>query len=247
MGALDKLQRGYDSSGRPLFATRQGWQFYDRVNDHIGGKLVPVQGGWSFAGASANTHGLAMCMDFRSWNLSQNEIIVVTHFGRDLMGTMWYRTAADGFEEHIHNNLLGDSPATDAALAQIPQYKAGLNGLANHARDRDPYRPKSIHNYRYIEDDMFTDKDRADLQSVLQGVQASKRRDQHERDRDKARFTRMVTILGKQADQLTLLINQTSDDATKKQLTAAKQQILQALKDDPDVTGVDNPDDSALA
>lgn len=241
MGALDKIQRGTDSSGRPVFATRQHFQFYDRVNEHLGGKLVIVQGGWSFADASAGTHSLAMCMDFRSWNLTADEIVSGLHFGRDLGGTFWPRTTGDGFDPHIHNNLLGDSPASAAAQAQITQYKAGLNGLANHARDRYPYRPAVIRDYQYIEDDMFTDADRAMLKAVKDGQDSAKTRDQSERDRDKARFSRIVTKMGQQADLLTTLINSTSDDATKKQLQTAKRDILQALADDPDVTGVDNP------
>jgi hypothetical protein len=160
---------------------------------------------------------------------------------------MWHRTAADGFDEHIHNNLIGDSPATDAALAQIPQYKAGLNGLANHAKDRDPYRPKSIHNYRFIEDDMFSNDDRALLKAIKDGQDAEKTRDQKERERDKARYSRLVTKMGQQADLLTSLINSTKDDATKQQLLAAKREILTALAEDPSVTGVDNPSKDALA
>lgn len=250
MGALDKISLGIDSSGRAIWLTRQHAQFYHRVNAEIGGLLVIVQGGWSHAAASADTHGLAMCCDFRSWNLSATTRTHAVHFGRDLMGTMWWRTPADGFDEHIHNNLIGDAPATAAALAQIPQYRAGLNGLANHARDRDPYRPHVIRDYQYIEDDMTPDEHdtlyaiKTRLDSFAQNERS---RDQAERDRDRQRFSKVVTLLGQQADLLTTLANQTQDAATKSALRDAKAKILKHLKDDPDVTGVDNPSDDAMA
>jgi hypothetical protein len=152
---FDKIQRGLDSSGRPLFATRQMWQFTDRLNDKVaGGILVPVQGGWSFADASANTHGLAMCIDYRVWNLTLDLRESIVHQGRDWMGTMWVRLQADGFDPHLHNNLMGDRPATQAALNQIPSYKAGRNGLANNAPDRDPYRPSHYSVYQYIKEEL---------------------------------------------------------------------------------------------
>jgi hypothetical protein len=245
VGALDKISLGVDSSGRTIWLTRQHAQFYDRVNAEIGGQLVIVQGGWSNAGPSAGTHLLAMCVDFRSWNLSADVRTHAVHFGRDLGGTMWWRTPADGFDEHIHNNLIGDAPANPLALAQVVQYKQGLNGLANHARDRDPYRPNPITDYHYIEDDM-TPEEHAELFRIgtrLDSFATNERnRDVAERDRFKAAVDR----LGKQVDALGQKINATADPATKEQLKAVKKEIMTILKDHPDVTGVDNPSDDAM-
>lgn len=247
MSALDVITRGVDSSGRVIKQTRQAFQFYDRVNEHIGGMLVIVQGGWSFADASANTHGQGMCTDFRRWNLSDAQTHDAVFYGRDLMGTMWERTEADGFDPHIHNNLIGDRPATSAALAQIPMYKAGLNGLANRAPDRVPYRPNKIHDYIYLpEDDMFEDADRQLLKQIDKKLDAEKTRDQAERERDKARFSRLIAVMGNQADDIGKLIDTTTDAATKQQLKRMKEKILKQLKDDPDVDGVDNPSDDAM-
>jgi hypothetical protein len=71
-------------------------------------------------------------------------------------------------------------------------------------------------------------------------------RDQAEADRDKRRFTEVITEMGKQADLLTTLINKTADAATKTELRKAKERIMTYLKNNPDVTGVDNPDDSQM-
>jgi len=163
------------------------------------------------------------------------------------MGTMWVRLEADGFDPHLHNNLMGDKPATSAALAQIPSYKAGRNGLANNAPDRDPYRKKPYTNYRYIQEEDMTPDQAKQLTHIENMMERSLTNDQKERERDKERFRRMVKAMGQQADQLTVLINNSKDDATKDQLKKMKQTILLQLKNDPDVTQEDNPADDALA
>lgn len=245
--ALDVIVRGLDSSGRSVKGTRQCFQFYDRINSEATeGQLVIVQGGWSNAGASAGTHRLAMCMDFRVWNLTTDLRNRAVRRGRDLMGTMWYRTSADGFDPHLHNNLIGDAPADFGAIAQVAQYREGRNGLANHNWDRDSYRPARIHNYVYVEDDMFDKEDRDRLVRIEKALELERSRDINEKERDKKRFSKLVTLLGGQADELTTVINHTTDAATKTQLKKLQERILIHLKEDPDVDGVDNPSDDAL-
>lgn len=249
--AFDVITRGVDSSGRVVKGTRQNFQFYDRVNERYAeGLLVIVQGSFSFAESSAGTHARAICMDYRTWNLSASLRNQVVRGGRDLMGTMWYRTQADGFDPHLHNNLIGDIPGSAAALVQIHDYKLGLNGLANKHRDRDPYRPDRITNYRYIEDDMYSEADRKKMDKLVADF-AAFRKNEHERDvaeakRDKARFERVVTMLGNTADRITVVINQTKDPAVKAQLKPIQEEILLGLKNDPDVKEKDNPSDDAL-
>jgi hypothetical protein len=251
--ALGIITRGLDSSGRPVKGTRQNFQFFDRLNDGPAqGLLVIVQGSWSFADASAGTHGLAMCMDYRTWNLTALVREATVRAGRDLMGTMWYRTEADGFDPHIHNNLIGDAPATSSAAGQVRDYRLGLNGLANRMRDRNPYRPKIITNYKYLEeDDMFSDADRARMERIEKTLKEFKtaewRRDKEERLTEKERFSKLVTAQGKVADQLTLIMNRTKDAATKKELKKLQEAVLLELKNDPDVTQQDNPSDEGLA
>lgn len=248
MGALDKIQRGWDSSGRPVYGTRQNFEFYDRVNDKIGGNLVIVQGSWSNAAASAGTHLLAMCMDYRTWNLTTAQRNLAIRYGRDLMGTMYYRSSADGFDPHIHNNLIGDAPATWAAQQQVEQYKRGLDGLARQRRDRDSYRPARITNYKYLgADDMFTDKDRELLKRIHSGLSTFRKNEVERDQRDKKKFARIITALGGAVDELAKIEAQMDDVATKRVVRKQRERLLLALKDDPDVDGVDNPSDDFLA
>lgn len=246
--ALEVITRGVDSSGRTVRGTRQNFQFYDRVNQDLAeGNLVIVQGSFSHAEASAGTHTYAMCMDYRTWNLTAAILAKVVKGGRDLMGTMWYRTSADGFDPHLHNNLIGDSPAHRLAIQQVADYRRGLNGLANKARDRNPYRPSNIRDYKYLEDDMFEKADRERLIRLEKMLEREQTRDEREAKREKDRFRRLITMLGNQADELTVLINKTSDDATRRQLKKVQEKILLELKSNPDVTKEDNPSDEGLA
>lgn len=220
--------------------TRQGWQFFDRLYERSGGILVMVQGGWSFADASAGTHSLAMCEDYRSWNLTAAMREDLVHFGRDLMGTMWYRTQEDGFDPHIHNNLIGDQPAAQLAINQVASYRQGRNGLANNAYDRDPYRPTLIRDYTYIEEEDMTPEQDQRLKHIETMLE-------NKAKNDVERFRRVIKEMGQQADQLTVLINQTKDDATRTQLKRQQERILKYLKNDPDVKEADNPSDEGLA
>lgn len=247
-GALQVITRGRDSSGRTVKGTRQNFQFYDRLNEGPAkGLLVIVQGSWSEAEASAGTHILAMCMDYRTWNLTSAIREATIREGRDMMGTMWYRTEADGFDPHIHNNLIGDRPAAASALSQVSQYKMGLNGLFNRNKDRNSYRPKKITSYQYVEDDMFEEQDRQRMIRIEAALDAEKTRDQKRHEREKERFRRLVTRQGELADQLTVVINRTSDTATKTQLKKVQEKILLDLKNDPDIVEEDNPTDEGLA
>lgn len=244
MNKFDVIERGGFKN------TRMGWQFFDRLVERSGGLLVMVQGGWSFADASAGSHSLAMCEDYRTWNLTsalREELVI---FGRDLMGTMWVRTEADGFDPHIHNNLIGDSPAAQLAISQVASYRQNRNGLANNALDRNQYRPPLIRDYEYQEDDM-TPEEHKWLKNLHDGFKTFREneltRDQAERERDKERFRAYVTAQGQIADQLTVIMNQTSDDATRKQVKRLQEKVLLTLKEDPDVKEEDNPSDDGLA
>lgn len=246
--ALDVITRGTDTSGRQLKGTRQSFQFFDQLNEGAAkGLLVLIQGGWSFAAASANTHGLGMCQDYRTWNLTASVREAVVIQGRNMMGTMWYRTEEDGFDPHFHNNIIGDYPATISALSQVVDYKRGLNGLANKRLDRNPFRPKLITGYKYLEDDMFDNDDKKRLERIEKLLEQDKKRDLRKIKGDQWRFQRLVAEMGKQVDALTLMINNAKDDATKRDLKKVQEKILLTLKEDPDVTKEDNPSDEGMA
>lgn len=249
MKKLDVIQRGYDSSGRPVKATRQAFQHFDRVNEAVKGKLVIVQGAFMTNGASASagTHDKAGCMDIRTWNLTSFEKRTAVHEARRLMAAAWLRTPSQGFDEHIHWVLIGDSPMANLAASQIDMYKQGYNGLGWYAyRDSDSYRPQRITNYVYQEDDdMFSDKDSARLERIEKELTAFKnaewKRDKNARIQDKERFSKLVSNLGMAVDVLNSIEAQIEDSATKQHVQHAKRRIIDVLREDEDVDGVDNP------
>jgi hypothetical protein len=168
------------------------------------------------------------------------------------MGTCWERFTWQGFTPHFHDCTIGDDlPGLmdPVAIQQVATYKAGGDGVAGTTGDTQPYRPNPIHNYVFQEDDMDA-AERAELfrigNKLDRFVSGELKRDEAERLRDKERFSRMITILGAQADELGILIDKTSDAATKLQLQRTRDRILRELADDPDVTGVDNPDPSQI-
>lgn len=242
--------------------TRQHWQRFDRINAHpkINGKLVLVQGGRSRAPASGTTHRLLGCADYRRWNLTNDEAWWVTRLCRDPAlvggGTGHERTTWQGFEPHFHDATLGDDipGVMDAvAIEQINGpfgYKNGGDGVSGTVGDWQPWRPDPIRNYVYLEDPDMTPDERQELFRIGKVLDQFKNaewaRDKADRLREKERFTTIVTMMGKEADALTVLINQTKEASTKQQLRRVKERILLALKEDPDVTGVDNPDDDQM-
>lgn len=251
---MEVIQRGVDSSGRPLKFTKQHWQFIDRLNaGPAKGLLVPIQGGFrrgQGADASGDTHDLAKCGDFRRWNLSDIIAHAVKVEGRRMGGSMWERTEAQGFDPHFHNLLYGDTPGSPGANAQEYAWvKLGRNGLgANYAQYPDDFwRPNPILPYEYIpEDDMFEQSDRETINAMAKDVEAM-RAGSYKRDMEiKRKISDVITLIGKQADSLTLAINAVDDEGIKKQLRQNKRQILQTLKDLDFVDGKDNPSDDAM-
>lgn len=237
--------------------TRQHWQRVDRMNADpiINGMLVVVQGGFSGAPDSGTTHLKLGVADYRRWNLNNEQAARVTRFARDLCGTGHERTTWQGFEPHFHDATLGDDiPGIMDALA-IEQingpfgYKNGGDGVSGTTGDWQPYRPDPIRNYVYLEDDMKEDE-RKELFRIgrrLDNFTANElKRDEAERLRDKERFDAMMDAIAGHADELTTIINHTSDAATKQQLRKAKEKILLVLKNEPDNTGVNNPDDDQM-
>lgn len=236
--------------------TRQHWQRVDRANVITGGLIIPVQGGFSDAALSGTTHRLLGCADYRRWHVNDGTAQWITRVLRDLCGTGHERKAWQGFpEEHFHDATLGDDiPGVmdEMAIEQVngPNgYRNGGDGVADTVGDWQPYRPDPIRNYVYLEDDM-DDKQNAELFRIGNRLDAfiagELNRDAAEAERDKRRFTEVITLLGKEVDMLKTLINSVSDDATKVQLKRRADEIMTYLKNNPDVTGVDNPDDGQM-
>lgn len=236
-----------------IAGTRQHWQRVDRANSKLGGMIIVVQGGFSDAPASGTTHRLLGVMDYRRWHMSNDLAHRTTIVLRDLCGTGHERTVWQGFDPHFHDATLGDdiSGVMDSlAIGQCDSYRIGNDGVSGTTGDWQPYRPDPIRNYTYLEDPDMTPEERKELfriGDVLDAFRAGElNRDQAEAERDKRRFATLVTMMGNEVDKITTIINQTKEAATKQQLRKVKERIMTVLKNDPDITGVDNPDDDQM-
>lgn len=101
-----------------------------------------AQGSWSNGGASAGTHTADGAADVRTIPLPRRRIISFVTELRRLGLPAYYRSPEYGWTEtgeHLHildpTYLEGMAPP---ARRQVVAYRAGLNGLANGARDPFP-------------------------------------------------------------------------------------------------------------
>lgn len=110
----------------------------------LGYRLQIMQGSWSTGvAASAGTHagGGALDISIKDANgnlIPESEQVRRVHAGRAAGFRMWRRTPAEGFVFHAHGILAGDPLVSPSAAAQLGQWDAGLNGLADHGPDDDP-------------------------------------------------------------------------------------------------------------
>lgn len=102
----------------------------------LGYPLTITQGSYNAGGvsASAGTHDGGGVVDLAPFD-HENKV-------RELRKTgfaAWFRPAIPGlWPDHIHAVLIGNAKLSPAAKAQVLDYKAGRNGLANHGADTGP-------------------------------------------------------------------------------------------------------------
>ena len=237
--------------------TRQHLQRIDRANAFLGGIVVPVQGGMSDAPLSGTTHRLLGVADYRRWHMNDAQAGQTTRVLRDLCGTGHERQPWQGFPEpHFHDATLGDDipGVMDAvAIEQIngPNgYRNGGDGVAGTTGDWQPYRPDPIRNYVYLEEPDMTPEERQELFRIgrrLDNFTANEvKRDEAERIRDRERFDAIMAEVAGEVDFLKRLLNGQLDQATRTQVKRRMDKIMNILKNDPDNTGVNNPDDGQM-
>ena len=93
-------------------------------------------------GASAGTHDGDAVVDVRTTGvgLTAGETTSLNRALRDAGFASWIRDGRDGMPPHIHACLIADPEMASGAKAQCAAFDRGLNGLANGAKDRNPYR-----------------------------------------------------------------------------------------------------------
>lgn len=265
--SFEVRQRGVDSSGRPILATDLYWQVWQAVLDrprvapfaHLvtivqGAFMTRVGGG---ASASAGYHDLGGCIDTRTWNLTSGQESVLLWEGA-LCGLIgWKRDAAHGgMDEHTHWIGGWDQPLASGADYQWRQALAGRDGLASNGPDYHPRPPGWPHfpPASTLEEHLMTDQQYntviAKLDLLREGLDTFRtnevKRDQLAAKRAKESKQALVARLGGVADQLTALAD-TVPAERRKAVQQVKAAVLQALADDPDVDGPDNPDPTKLA
>lgn len=110
------------------------------------GKIHLIQGSYNKGGvaASAGTHDGGGAYDARPE-------VEITHNWQTLQkanrlcgGASWERQAIPGvWEHHVHTIVIGDKEMSPAALKQVQDYHAHLDGMADHAHD-GTWRPTVI-------------------------------------------------------------------------------------------------------
>ena len=146
-----------------------------RLGMSLAGQVT--QGAYSTGvGASAGTHDGGGVWDLRPALGTTQRLRAFRESG----WVAWLRTAAQGFQPHVHAVVAGCPHLSSAARTQISRYRSGLDGLAGMGLDdgpQVPYRtwrealPDGSGQHGPMpqpeEDDMFTDADRAQLSAIF--------------------------------------------------------------------------------
>lgn len=131
---------GVDSGGRDLWMTVYMARWFEGVTRELGWKPTIVQGAWmarNGGGVSASDgfHDAGGCLDLRTWDRSPEQIQQMIRVLRIGGAAAWYRTPAQGFDEHIHLVLGSDYGLNYNAQTQWRNYLAGDAGLSGSAPD----------------------------------------------------------------------------------------------------------------
>jgi hypothetical protein len=120
-----------DSRTRDMFV-RLRWK--------LGLPLVITQGSYSGGvSASAGTHNGGGALDIRASNLTTEQRQRVVLMARQMGFAAWLRNPSQGdWPYHIHGISIGTPDLHPSASAQVVDYKAGRNGLANNGPDDGP-------------------------------------------------------------------------------------------------------------
>jgi hypothetical protein len=131
------IQRGTDTSGRPIRATAAMWAAWDAACAVLGFEPTIVQGGFmgaSSATASATTH-LGDALDIRLWDRTAPERAEMIRVFRRHGLAYWERYESQGFDLHAHMIPGPWASPSAGALDQWHDYLNGRNGLASNGPD----------------------------------------------------------------------------------------------------------------
>lgn len=114
----------------------------------LGAQVTPSQGPYGTFGASAGTHTGSGAVDFGP--VRGKTVEEVLKAGRRAGWALYHRPTRPGlWNEHFHGIQLGNPNISDEARRQVQDYYAGLDALASHLPDKDPWRPNPIVKFRF--------------------------------------------------------------------------------------------------
>lgn len=95
--------------------------------------------------SSAGTHDGGGVVDLAPYEADRKVRVL-----RDLGWAAWRRPTIPGlWPEHVHAVMIGHGRLSEAAQAQVQEYRAGGDGLAGSKPDPDPYRPSPLPIFDY--------------------------------------------------------------------------------------------------
>ncbi|MCL8026299.1 hypothetical protein [Nocardioides bruguierae] len=232
------LDRGTDTSGRQILMTPLMAKWLEGVYSALSFTPTIVQGAFMAragggASESAGYHDGGGCIDFRIWDLTEDQQTRLVRVLRKHGAGAWRRDQAHGgMDPHIHIVCGWDKDLATGAQWQWQQYIAGRDGLASSGPDYE-WRPTPLVTEPVLpeEFDMDDEKFRKLVNQALKepdGPFATYRAQQRARDQ---RIKQ--AILG----QLDQLVTEVSDDASRKQVQRVRStlaDVVAALDTDGD-------------
>jgi hypothetical protein len=223
--AYHRVVVGTYSDGSDVVINLRTWAMLDVARDRLGYDEFPtiIQGSYHrSSAASAGTHDGGGAVDLTPFEADRKVRVL-----RAVGFAAWPRLPIPGvWGEHIHAVAIGDREMSAQARAQVRDYYAHRDGLADHAPD-PTWHPDPVPVFdfrRWRREDTLLESDKRWLDRRFDALheqlsifrQASRERDQRTADRDREVLSRLRGI----ADELT-------DTATKEQVRRARRDLAE--------------------
>ena len=140
---FDKTEFGDGDPKTVDWKTRVALEEAERI---LGYPLSLTQGSYNpnKVKASAHTHDLGGVVDLKPFEAARKVRVL-----RSIGFAAWHRLPSQGpWVEHVHAVMVDHGNLHPEAAKQVDDYRKGLNGLANHAKDPTP-RPHPIPVFKY--------------------------------------------------------------------------------------------------
>lgn len=122
------------------------------LEDLLGAVVSLYQGPYSGADTSAGTHTGSGAIDFAP--VPGKTVDEVLKAGRRAGWALYHRprlvrAGKQVWPEHFHGIQIGNPGVSPSAAKQVQDFYGGLDALASHAPDKDPWRPNPIVGFKF--------------------------------------------------------------------------------------------------